>query len=179
MRICSLLPSATEIVFALGAGRSLVAVTHECDYPPETAVIRRVTSSKIRNAISSGQIDAAVSSALIANGSLYDLDMAAFEEVQPDLVLSQELCPVCAASFKDVNQAIQSLRSRPTVLYLEPHSLADILTSIRIVGQAIGFDSQAETLVMSLKARIEAIRYTSRNLPSRPRVVCLEWVDPP
>lgn len=179
MRICSLLPSATEIVYALGGGRNLVAVTHECDYPADATLVRRVTSSKIQNAISGGQIDAAVSSTLNAAGSLYDLDMAALEELQPDLVLSQKLCRVCAASFEDVNQAVQSLRSRPRVLFLEPHSLADILTSIRIVGQAIGRDSQAYTLVKSLQARIEAVRHKTCGLSYRPRVVCLEWVDPP
>src|SRR6266446_663354 len=151
MRVCSLLPSATEIVFALGAEKSLVGVTHECDYPYQATQIRKVTRSKIPAGSSSRQIDVAVSSTLEAVGSVYDLDLDLLETLQPDLVLTQRLCNVCAVSFDDVIQVVQSLKSRPRVINLEPSSLADILANIRTVGQAIGRESEAEVLVDSLQ----------------------------
>jgi iron complex transport system substrate-binding protein len=179
MRICSLLPSATEIVFALGSGQSLIGVTHECDYPDQATQIRKITRSKILAASSSVAIDSAVSSTLDAVGSIYDLDLDLLETLQPDLVLTQRLCNVCAVSFDDVVQAVDSLKSRPHVIILEPHSLADILANICTVGKAIGRESEAETLVHSLQFRIDAIRNKTKHLSTRPRVLCLEWVDPP
>jgi iron complex transport system substrate-binding protein len=178
MRICSLLPSATEIVFALGAERSLIGVTHECDYPYQATQIRKVTRSKIPATLSSGEIDSAVSSTLDAVGSIYDLDMDFLETLQPDVVLTQRLCNVCAVSFDDVVQAVESLKSRPTVLNLEPTSLADILANICTVGQAISREPEAEAFVQSLQLRIDVIRNKTKYLLSRPRVLCLEWVDP-
>jgi iron complex transport system substrate-binding protein len=179
MRICSLLPSATEIVFALGAEKFLVGVTHECDYPPQATQIRKVTRSKIPAGSSSGQIDVAVSSTLGAVGSIYELDLDLLETLQPDLVLTQRLCNVCAVSFDDVVQAVESLKSCPTVIDLEPNSLADILANIRTVGQAIGLEPEAKILVDSLQLRIDGIRSKTELIPSRPSVLMLEWVDPP
>ena len=179
MRICSLLPSATEIVFALGSGQSLIGVTHECDYPQQATQIRKITRSKIPAASSSREIDSTVSSTLDAVGSIYDLDLGLLETLQPELVLTQRLCNVCAVSFDDVIQAVESLKSRPRVINLEPNSLADILANIRTVGQAIGREPEAETLVHSLQLRIDAIRSKTENLSFKPRVLCLEWVDPP
>src|SRR5260370_41546004 len=123
MRICSLLPSATEIVFALGSGQSLIGVTHECESADQAMQIRKITRSKILAASSSVAIDSAVSSTLDAVGSIYDLDLDLLETLQPDLVLTQRLCNVCAVSFDDVVQAVESLKSRPRVIILEPHSL--------------------------------------------------------
>ena len=179
MRVCSLLPSATEIVFALGAEKSLVGVTHECDYPYQATQIRKVTRSKIPAGSSSGQIDVAVSSTLDAVGSIYELDLELLETLQPDLVLTQRLCNVCAVSFDDVVQAVESLKSRPRVINLEPNSLADILANIRTVGQAIGLEPEAEILVDSLQLRIDGIRSKTESMSSKPSVLCLEWVDPP
>ena len=113
MRICSLLPSATEIVFALGQGSSLVGVTHECDYPAEAAQIPKVTRSNIPDGISSGEIDAAVSKALIESGTLYELNVPLLEQLQPDLVLTQRLCDVCAVSYDRVQEAAKNLPSQP------------------------------------------------------------------
>ena len=138
MRICSLLPSATEIVFALGQGASLVGVTHECDYPPEATGLPQVTRTNIPAGLSSGQIDAAVSSTLTTAGSLYELDLPLLDRLRPDLILTQRLCDVCAVSSDRVEQSVESLASRPQVLNLEPHSVEDILTNIRSVAQAIG-----------------------------------------
>jgi iron complex transport system substrate-binding protein len=178
MRICSLLPSATEIVFALKAEQSLIGVTHECDYPYEATQICKITRSKIPADLSSREIDLTVSSTLDAVGSIYELDLDLLETLQPDLVLTQRLCNVCAVSFDDVVQAVESLKSRPRVINLEPNSLADILASICTVGEAIGRESEAETLVHSLQLRIDAIRSKTKYLLTKPRVLCLEWVDP-
>jgi iron complex transport system substrate-binding protein len=179
VRICSLLPSATEIVFALGQGSSLVGVTHECDYPPETSRIPQVTRSHIPSGIPSHEIDAAVTRALEAEGSLYELDLPLLEELHPDLILTQRLCDVCAVSYDLVQEAAKSLKSHPTVLNLEPHSLADILENIVTVGRAIGCEIQANLVRESLQQRIEAVRQKTKTLSHRPRTFCMEWVDPP
>lgn len=179
MRICSLLPSATEIVFGLGMGRALVGVSHECDYPEQALRIPKVTRSKIPTGASSAQIDSLVSSTLTAEGSLYELDLPLLEKLQPDLILTQRLCDVCAVSFDLVQEAVQGLASRPRVLNLEPHSLEGILGNIRAVGETLGCESAAETLVGSLEARIDAVQTKTQGLSHRPRVFCMEWVDPP
>ncbi len=179
MRVCSLLPSATEIVFALGKGHSLVGVTHECNYPPEASPVPKVTRSNIPPGISSREIDSAVSSTLGTEGTLYELDLPLLETLRPDLILTQRLCDVCAVSFDRVEAAAKNLSSRPTVLNLEPHSLEDILSNIRTVGKALGCDASAETVVAGLQRRIDAVREKTRNVPSRPRVFSMEWVDPP
>src|SRR5262249_38235514 len=123
MRIVSLLPSATEMVFALGMGDSLVAVTHECDFPPEATRVTHVTRSNIPEGLSSEEIDKMVSSNLITQGTLYELDQARLEELRPDLILTQRLCDVCAVAFDRVQEVAHSLSSRPKVVNLEPHSL--------------------------------------------------------
>jgi iron complex transport system substrate-binding protein len=179
LRICSLLPSATEIVFALGMGDALVAVTHECDYPPQTAAIPRVTSSNIPPGISSGEIDAAVSATLEATGSLYELDLPMLEKLRPDLILTQRLCDVCAVSYDRVQEAVNGLPSHPTVLNLEPHSLGDILGNIRTVGKAVGIEAAATRVVGGLERRIDAVRQKTKTISRRPRVFCMEWVNPP
>lgn len=179
MRICSLLPSATEIVCVLGAGDQLVAVTHECDFPPSVASIPKITRSNIPADFSSAQIDAAVSASLESSGSLYELDVPALEELQPDLVITQRLCDVCAVPFDRVQAAANNLSSQPRVLNLDPSSVSGILDCIRLVGEAIGRRDSADALVLLLQQRIDAVREKTRNLPSRPRVFCMEWVDPP
>lgn len=179
MRICSLLPSATEIVCALGAEDQLVGVTHECDFPPSVASVAKLTRSNIPANFTSAQIDAAVSSSLESSGSLYELDLHALEEAQPDLVITQRLCDVCAVPYDRVQDAAENLSSHPRVLNLEPSSLADILDSIRLVGDAIGRRSAADALVASLRQRVDAVCTATHNLEHRPRVFCMEWVDPP
>ncbi|MBI3695242.1 MAG: cobalamin-binding protein [Acidobacteria bacterium] len=177
MRICSLLPSATEIVFALGQGTSLVGVTHECDYPPEAASLPHVTRTNIPAGLSSHEIDASVSSTLVTAGSLYELDLPLLERLRPDLILTQRLCEVCAVSSDRVEQSVDQLSSHPRVLNLEPHSLDDILSNIRTVAEVIGCD--AEGLLSSLRQRIDAVVQKTRVVSSRPRVFCMEWADPP
>ena len=123
MRICSLLPSATEMVFALGMQHLLVGVSHECDFPAQAVQLPRVTRSRIPPGLSSREVDLAVSSTLDQTGSLYELDLDLLEKLQPDLILTQRLCDVCAVSFDLVQEAVKGLKSRPQVLNLEPHSL--------------------------------------------------------
>ena len=179
MRVCSLLPSATEIVFALGEGNSLVGVTHECDYPREAAQIPKVTRSNIPDGLSSQQIDSAVSHALEAAGTLYELNLPWLEELSPDLILTQRLCDVCAVSYDRVQEAANSLQSHPVVLNLEPHSLDEILETILVVGKAIGRSAAASALLESLRRRINAVRDKTTTLSYRPRVFCMEWISPP
>ena len=179
MRICSLLPSATEIVFALGMGDSLVAVSHECDYPERARHLPKVTRSRINPAASSRQIEETVAASLQAGTALYELELELLERIQPDLVITQGLCDVCAVSLNLLERAIPSLSSRPAVLNLEPHSLADILDDIRSVATAIGRENAAESLLEKLNARIEWVRKRAAIVASRPRVFCMEWIDPP
>jgi len=179
MRICSLLPSATEIVYALGAGDQLAGVTHECDFPPSAASIPKLTRSNIPSTFTSAQIDAAVSASLESSGSLYELDLRALEQSQPDLIITQRLCDVCAVPYDRVQEAVQNISSHPRVLNLEPSSLTDILDCIRLVGDAIGRAASADALVFSLQQRIAAVRAKTQNIARRPRVFCMEWVDPP
>lgn len=179
MRICSLLPSATEMVFALGQGSSLVGVTHECDYPAGTSQIPKVTRSNIPEGIPSGEIDAAVSRALIEAGTLYELNLPLLEQLHPDLVLTQRLCDVCAVSYDRVRDAANNLSSHPKVLNLEPHSLEDILENIVTVGKAIGAEAKGHAVRKSLRKRIDAVREKACSLSRRPRVFCMDWVDPP
>jgi iron complex transport system substrate-binding protein len=179
VRIISLLPSATEIVFALGGGNSLVGVTHECDYPRETSRIPKVTRSNIPSGISSLEIDSAVSGALETAGTLYELNMALLEDLHPDLILTQRLCDVCAVSYDRVQETAKNLKSRPVVLNLEPRSLGDILDNILLVGKAIGAESAANTLREKLGRRIDAVRRKTEALSHRPRVFLMEWVSPP
>jgi iron complex transport system substrate-binding protein len=179
MRICSLLPSATEMVFALGMGDSLVGITHECDYPPQAARIPHVTRSNIPQGLSSSEIDQMVSSNLSTQGTLYELDQRLLDELAPDLILTQRLCDVCAVAYDKVQEVAHSLRSHPKVVNLEPHELEDILANIQTVGSLIGAEERAGKVIASLRQRIAAIEEKTKRLTSRPRVFCMEWVNPP
>lgn len=167
------------MVFALGMGDSLVGITHECDYPPEAAHIPHVTRSNIPEGLSSAEIDSVVSSNLVSQGTLYELNQPLLEELAPDLILTQRLCDVCAVAFDKVQEVAHSLSSHPRVVNLEPHSLEDILENIRTVGTLVGAGRKTDELLLSLERRIEAIGERSRQLASRPRVFCMEWANPP
>src|SRR5579863_1022230 len=179
VRVCSLLPSATEMVCALGAQESLVGVTHECDFPAGVERIRKVTRSRIPGNLPSREIDATVRTSLQDGGTLYELDMKALEELQPDLVITQRLCDVCAVAFDSVQEAVGSLKSRPRVINLEPSSVAEIFDCIRHVARAIDRAEAGENVVAALERRVEAVRQKTTELAERPRVFCMEWVDPP
>jgi len=179
LRIVSLLPSATEIVCVLGLTDHLVGVTHECDYPPAVARLPKVTRTLIPHDAASAQIDELVRERLRTERALYTLDQPALEALWPDLIVTQALCNVCAVAEEEVRAAACTLPGRPRVLNLEPQTLAEVLQSIRQVGQATGRLDQADAVVRSLQDRIDAVAARSALLKYRPRVVLLEWIDPP
>lgn len=180
MRIVSLLPSTTEIAFALGLGDQLVAVTHECDFPPEARERPVVTGSALDlSSASSEEIDAAVLGQLRDRLSLYHLDDALLDRLRPDLILTQALCDVCAVGFGSVERAVAEVVSAPRIISLEPTSLEGVFGTILAVGNATGYREQALVLVAGLRARVERVRETAASAPYRPRVACLAWYDPP
>jgi iron complex transport system substrate-binding protein len=178
-RIVSLLPSATEIVCALGLADRLVAVTHECDHPADAlADIPRITSNLLPPELQrSDEIDAAVRSAMAGGHGLYALDEAAMARLAPDLVLTQELCQVCAVSYPRVLEAARLAGggTAPMVVSLEPHSIADVLATIRLVAGLAGVEPRGDALVAGLTRRLDAVRPPER----RPRVALVEWLSPP
>jgi iron complex transport system substrate-binding protein len=171
------LPSATEILFATGAGNDVVAVTHECDFPPEALRLPTVTSSAGPPLQDPGAIDRHVRAAVHAGSSLYNLDSALLERLEPDLIVTQELCPVCAVSYEVVKDAVKRLRADPRIVSLEPSSLEDVLTNIQFLGDVTGRADRARSLVQSLRSRIEALE--RRRSGRRTRTLVLEWTDPP
>lgn len=179
-RIVSLLPSATEIVCALGLEGSLVGVTHECDYPPAVVGKPQLTASRISHqTMTSAEVDHAVRSQLDGHGSIYDLDEAQLRALQPDLILTQELCDVCAVSYRTVEQAARKFSAHVDIVSLEPNTIADILANIRTVGQLTGTDARAEALAAELATRLDALTRALINIERRPRTLVLEWLEPP
>jgi iron complex transport system substrate-binding protein len=180
-RIVSLLPSATEIVCALGLEESLVGVTHECDYPPAVIGKPVVTASRISHAtMSSSEIDHAVRSQLDGHGSIYDLDERALAALKPDLVITQELCEVCAVSYKTVaGAAARVLDAGARVVSLEPNTIQDIFATIRTVGGLTGKAEEADELVNELAVRLDALAVLVTQVQTRPRTLVLEWLEPP
>ncbi|HEX5466611.1 MAG TPA: cobalamin-binding protein [Candidatus Limnocylindrales bacterium] len=184
MRIVSLLPSATEIVFALGLGDELVGRSHECDYPPEALEVPAVTrAAGDLPDPSSREVHQRVQERLHGGSSLYELDEAALAEAHPDLILTQELCEVCAVSYRQVTAAVRRLDAEATVLSLEPSSIEGILNTITTVGAMTEAEDEAVGLVELLRERLGHLenRVLERRLEGvRPRrVACLEWLDPP
>ena len=178
MRICSLLPSATEIVFALGLEDSLVAVTHECDYPPEAGRKAVVVKSAIDSNWPSDEIDRAVKEHSREGRSVYAIDLQALREADPELILTQEICDVCAVDYDEVVRAASSLPRPPRVLSLNPHRLSDVLRDIEKVGEATGKRNEGEELARCLRTRLQQVKERASRSDRRPRVACLEWLDP-
>jgi len=180
LKICSLLPSATEIVFALECGDQLVAVTHECDFPPEAARLPVITRSALDHRTrSSREIHDHISSAVHAGSSIYVLDQDLLERLNPDLILTQELCDVCAVSYEVVKKAVHRLDGHRRILSLEPTSLGGILETIEQVGEATGAQQRAVAVVRELQERIDRITARAQTASGRPRVFAMEWLDPP
>jgi iron complex transport system substrate-binding protein len=179
MRIVSLLPSATEIVFALGLGESLVGVTHECDYPPEACARPAVTASALDQQADSAGIDRLVAGNIHDHRGIYTLDERLLRDLRPDLILTQELCDVCAVSYRQVERAARILPGAVPIVSLEPRTLGDILATIALVGGLTGREAAAEALVAALQARIDAVARRADQASSRPRVYCMEWIEPP
>jgi iron complex transport system substrate-binding protein len=179
MRICCLLPGATEIAFALGLGDDVVGVTHECDYPPEARQKPVVVRSLIdAHRMTSLEIDRWVSERLRSNKSLYVIDEKQLHEAAPDIILTQGLCDVCAIDYNEVVSASEALAKKPTIVSLTPNCLTDVLNDIVRVGEATKQRHRAERLVQELAQRISAVRDRVAPLSIRPRVACLEWFDP-
>ncbi len=178
MRIASLVPSATEMCFALGVGDDVVAVTHECDHPAAVASLPRLTRSMIPAGLDPAAIDTAVRERVGRGESLYELDVETLRDLEPDLIVTQQICAVCAVSSDDVRAVAARLPSRPRVLSLDPSRLADVLADAETLADAAGRPEAGTALRASLSARIEAVRDATREaLP--PRVAALEWLDPP
>ncbi|HEY0786168.1 MAG TPA: cobalamin-binding protein [Acidobacteriaceae bacterium] len=176
MRICSFLPSATEILYALGAGQCVAGVTFECDFPAHARTKPVVVRTTLASGLTPQEIEDAVRAQVAAGGTLYVADQQMLEQLQPDLVITQDLCRVCAIGADDLAQVLAHLRPPPQVLSLEPHLLEDVLRSITLVGEAIGRAPEAQFLVDSLRERVERVK-AARPL-RRPRVLCLEWLAP-
>ena len=179
MRIVSLLPSATELLFAIGAGDLVVAVTHECDYPAEAAVLPRVTSNALDNqGATPAEIDRHIKRALHSGSSIYHLDERLLRELRPDLIVTQELCEVCAVSYGQVRRAVRTLAGEVPVVSLEPGSLDDIMATALVLGEATGRQEGAEALVASMRQRVESLERARPRTYSAARVVCIEWTNP-
>jgi iron complex transport system substrate-binding protein len=178
MRIASLLPSATEIVCSLGMEGDLVAVTHECDYPASVRGKPVLTKSVLSDASSGAEVDRHIRELVHQGSSIYALDAQLLEALHPDLILTQELCEVCAVSYPIVERAARRLGSSPQLVSLEPESLEDVFENIEFVGRIVGRSDAAAHVSDSLRRRVATVQ---RRVAGRPRrsVVCLEWVDPP
>ncbi len=177
MRIVSLVPHATELLFALGLGDEVVGVTHECDYPPPAAERRRVTRDALPGGMGAAEIDAAVRERTLAGEAIYELDREALAELAPELIVTQALCPVCAVSYEEVAEVAKTLPSAPRVIALDPKTLGETLGDVRTLAQATDHREQGEALVADAAARIDRVKLAVRGRP-RPRVAALEWLDP-
>src|SRR6266404_9360990 len=178
-RIVSFLPSATEMACALGLGDQLVGVTHECDYPTEVEgkpiVVRSVLPIET---MSQPEIDAAVTQRMRDGLSLYQVDEQLLRELAPDIILTQDLCQVCAPSGNEITQALNLLPKKPQILWLTPKSLEEIFDNLRELGEATDRIKEAQELITNGRARLEKLADATRNLSQRPRLSCLEWLDP-
>lgn len=179
MRVVSLLPSATEMVHFVGAGDTLVGVTHECDYPPGVDELPKLTSTPIdQNTMTSAEIDAAIGERLTDEGSVYALDVGLLEELEPDLIVTQGLCDVCAVSMELVEEAVSKMKNKPKIISLNPTALQEVLDDAITVGKALGREDAARTETARLKEKLARVEKTVSDL-GRPTVGCIEWLDPP
>ena len=179
MRIVSLVPSATEMLFALGLGSDVIAVTHECDFPPAALELPRVTRDVLPTGLTSAQIDAAVKERTLAGDSIYELDTELLHDLRPDLIVTQALCSVCAVSYDEVRAIAEEIDSHPRVISLDPHTLGEVLGDARTLAQATDQKDTAVDLGREAAERIDRIRLATRRVTRRPRVAALEWLDPP
>lgn len=179
MRIVSLLPSATEIICALGLDDELVGVTHECDFPAFVRRLPKVTRTLIPADAPSAEVDCLVRERLQSNRALYTLDLPTLEGLRPDLIVTQALCDVCAVAEDEVRAAACILPGGPRVINLEPQTLEQVFAAIRQVAKAAGVDREAEEVVGGLTARVTAVVARTAGIQDRPRVALLEWLAPP
>jgi iron complex transport system substrate-binding protein len=178
MRIVSLVPAATELLFALDLGEEVVGVTHECDFPPEVRSLPKVTRAVLASDLTSAEIDAAVKERTLAGESIYELDADTLSALEPDLIVTQALCHVCAVSADEVRVLAEEIDTQPMVISLDPHTIGEVLGDARTIAQATGRKDEAVDLIRESAARIDRVRIATRDV-RRPRVVALEWLDPP
>lgn len=180
MRIVSFLPSATEMVYALGLEDQLVGVTHECDYPAaaksKTVVVRSAVGMK---GLSLEEIDATVSRAVKVGQSIYTVDEELVKDLAPDLILTQDLCQVCAPSGNEMGRLLKHFENPPKIVWLTPSCLSDIFENIKQIGEASGKAPVAARIILGLQERVNAVAERTRALTSRPRTFCMEWLSPP
>jgi len=178
MRIASLVPSATEMLFALGLGGDVVGVTHECDYPPAVSELPQLTATVLPPGLDAGEIDAAVKEVVGEGRALYTLDEERLAQLEPGLIVTQAVCEVCAVSYEDVVTVAARLPAQPPVLQQDPSTLGEVLEDVTRLGEAVGIGERAAGVRGELEARLEAVRVAVAGAP-RPRVLALEWLDPP
>ena len=177
MRIVSLVPHATELLFALGLGEEVIAVTHECDHPPRALELPRVTRDALPAGLSAVEIDAAVRERTERGEAIYELDEDALRALEPELIVTQALCPVCAVSYTEVAELARRMPSRPRVISLDPHTLGETLGDVRTLAQATDRRAEGVELVARAAGRVDRVKLAVRNR-QRPRVLALEWLDP-
>ena len=178
MRIVSLVPHATELLFALGLGDSVVGVTHECDHPTEALDLPRVTADRLPAGLSAAEIDAAVRERTERGEAIYDLDVELLRELEPDLIVTQALCPVCAVSFDDVRAIAEKMDPAPRVIALDPTTFGETINDIRTLSDATGAKEAAFLLIATIARRVEAVKRAVEGAEPVP-VTALEWLDPP
>lgn len=180
MKIVSLFPSATEIICCLGLEKHLAGVTHECNYPASVRKLPEVTQTLIPSDATSREIDTKVRGQMQGDKALYSLDMTALQNIQPDLIITQALCDVCAVPDQEVENAVCSLPGDPSVIKLEPQMLEDVFISIYKVAEVTPVTNSAvENVVGKLRSRVNSVSERTKTLAHRPRVALLEWLDPP
>jgi iron complex transport system substrate-binding protein len=177
VRIVSLVPHATELLFALDLGEDVVGVTHECDYPPEAADLPQVTRNVLPEGLGPAEIDAAVRERTEQGESIYELDEELVAELEPELIITQALCHVCAVSVDEVHALAQTLPGPPAVISLDPKTYGETLGDVRTVAQATNSKDAALDLIARTARRADVVRLAVRGAP-RPRVAALEWLDP-
>ena len=178
MRIASLVPSATEMLFALGLGDSVVAVTHECDYPAQARSLPHLTSTVLPEGLGAAEIDATVKAIVAEGRALYELDEERLAELEPDLIVTQAICAVCAVSYEDVLEVAARLPGKPRVIQQDPNNLTEVLEDVVRLGEAAGVPEAGHELRGELEGRLSAVHAAVAGAPN-PRVIALEWLYPP
>jgi iron complex transport system substrate-binding protein len=179
MRICSLLPSATEVIASLGLGDELVGISHECDYPPSIKHVPIMVEPVIPpHGLASAEIDSRVRQLVASGQRLYRLNDHLLRQTQPDLILSQDLCHVCAITPDQLQDAIGAMPRQPTVLTLNPSTVSDVINDVVRIGDAAGRSAEGHRLAAHLRDRLDAVRTRVQTVSHRPRVVCIEWLSP-
>jgi iron complex transport system substrate-binding protein len=177
MRIASLVPHATELLFALGLGNEVVAVTHECDWPPEAEELPTLTRDALPSGLTATEIARAVRARTLEGLAIYELDEQALADAEPDLIITQALCPVCAVSYEEVTEIAGSLPGPPRVISLDPKTFGETLGDIRTIASATDRKDEGVALVRCIANRVDRVKLAVRGLPA-PRVIALEWLDP-